>query len=105
MDEGRNPAEIEPDGPRRDGGTIRLRPIRPDDAPRLQAAFSRLSRDSIFFRFFAPLPMLTDERAAYFTTVDYDRRLAVVGVERDGEDERIGDVVRYDRSDDETAEI
>jgi RimJ/RimL family protein N-acetyltransferase len=105
MDEGRYPAEIEHDVPLRDGGTVHLRPIRPDDAPRLQAAFSRLSRDSIFFRFFSPLPVLTDERAAYFTTVDYDRRLAIVAVERDGEDERIIGVVRYDRSDDETAEL
>jgi RimJ/RimL family protein N-acetyltransferase len=99
------PGEIERDVPLRDGGSVHLRPIRPDDTARLQASFSRLSRDSIFFRFFSPLPVLTDERAAYFTTVDYDRRLAIVAVERDGEDERIIGVVRYDRSDDETAEL
>src|SRR3954449_11052192 len=115
MDEGRYPAEIEHDVPLRDGGTVHLRPIRPDDAPRLQAAFSRLSRDSIFFRFFSPLPVLTDERAAYFTTVDYDRRLAIVAVERaaagadgdgDGDgDEQIIGVIRYDRFGQDAAEF
>ena len=100
------PADLERDVPLRDGGTIHLRPIRPDDGRRLQAFHGRLSRDSIFFRFFSPLPILTDERAAYFTTVDYDRRLAIVAVERDenGAEQIVG-VVRYDRSDESSAEF
>jgi GNAT superfamily N-acetyltransferase len=117
------PADLERDVPLRDGGTIHLRPIKADDVKRLQAFHGRLSRDSIFFRFFSPLPILTDERAAYFTTVDYDHRLAIVAVERrsqgeqdgegeqhgedeqDREDEQIVGVVRYDRSDEDTAEF
>ena len=93
------PAELERDVPLADGGTVHVRPIRPDDAPRLQAFHGRLSRDSIFLRFFSLLPTLTDERASYFTTLDYDRRLAIVAVERDGADaEQIVGVVRYDRA-------
>lgn len=97
------PADLERDAPLRRGGIVHLRPIRPDDAPRLQAFHGRLSRDSIFMRFFSPLPVLTDERAAYFTTLDFDRRLAIVATEADGEDEQILGVARYDRIDDEWA--
>jgi GNAT superfamily N-acetyltransferase len=97
MGEGAYPADLERDVPLRDGGSIRLRPIRPDDVPRLQAFHGRLSRDSIFLRFFSPLPVLTDERAAYFATVDYDRRLAIVAVECQADEEQIVGVARYDR--------
>ena len=97
------PVDLERDAPLRDGGTVHLRPIRQDDAPRLQAFHGRLSRDSIFMRFFSPLPVLTDERAAYFTTIDYDRRFAIVATEGTGADELIVGVARYDRVDDEWA--
>ena len=97
------PLDLERDAPLRRGGTVHLRPIRPDDAFRLQAFHGRLSRDSIFMRFFSPLPVLTDERAAYFTTLDFDRRLAIVATETEGDDEQILGVARYDRIDDEWA--
>jgi RimJ/RimL family protein N-acetyltransferase len=97
------PVDLERDAPLRRGGSVHLRPIRPDDAPRLQAFHGRLSRDSIFMRFFSPLPVLTDERAAFFVTLDYDRRLAIVATEPDGDDEQIIGVARYDRIDDEWA--
>jgi GNAT superfamily N-acetyltransferase len=111
MVEGAYPVDLERVAHLRDGGTVRLRPIRPDDAPRLQAFHGRLSRDSIVMRFFSPLPVLSDERAAYFTTVDFDRRLAIVAVEpadaidRPGGDELIVGVARYDRVGDDRAEI
>jgi len=103
MVEGAYPAHLERDAPLRDGSTIHLRPIRSDDAPKLQQFHGRLSRGSIFMRFFSPLPVLTDERAAYFTTVDYDRRLAIVATEGTEADEQIVGVGRYDRIDDEWA--
>lgn len=94
----------------RGGDAVRLRPIRPDDIERLKALHGRLSRDSLFLRFFSPMPYLSDERAAYFTTVDYDRRLALVAVEpavdmADERDERIVGVARYDRTGDDEAEL
>jgi len=105
MGAGEYPADLERDVALRGGGTIHLRPIRQDDVGRLQAFHGRLSRDSIFFRFFSPLPALTDERAAYFTTVDFDRRLAIVAVEGKDADEQIVGVIRYDRSSDDAAEF
>lgn len=105
MGEGAYPADLESLATLRDGESLRLRPIRPDDTARLQALHGRLSRDSIFFRFFSPLPVLTDERAAYFTTLDYDRRLAIVAVEGEGDEEQIVGVIRYDRQGEDAAEF
>jgi RimJ/RimL family protein N-acetyltransferase len=105
MGEDAYPADLEAEVALRDGGTLRLRPIRPDDVGRLQAFHGRLSRDSIFFRFFSPLPVLTDERAAYFTTLDYDRRLAIVAVDGEADDEQIVGVIRYDRQGEDAAEL
>jgi GNAT superfamily N-acetyltransferase len=101
----RYPVELERTVTLRDGSTIGLRPIRSDDVGRLKAFHGRLSRDSIFFRFFSPLPVLTDARAAYFTTVDYDRRLALVATDGSGDAEVILGVARYDRVDEERAEV
>jgi GNAT superfamily N-acetyltransferase len=110
---GAYPVDLEQDVPLADGRIVHLRAIRADDVGRLQAFHGRLSRDSIFFRFFSPLPVLTDERAAYFTTLDYDQRLAIVAVERPAStaqhDGTLGDgaqaggeqiigVIRYDRA-------
>jgi RimJ/RimL family protein N-acetyltransferase len=103
------PAEIERDVTLAGGGQIHVRPIRPDDAPRLQALHSRLSRDSIFFRFFSPLPALSDARAAYFTAVDYQTRMAIVALDRPTDqpaaEEQIIGVCRYDLLNDTRAEI
>jgi GNAT superfamily N-acetyltransferase len=99
------PVDLDQEVPLRDGGTLHLRPIRPDDIARLIALHGRLSRDSIVMRFFSPMPVLTEERARYFTTLDFDRRLAIVAVEGTGADEQIVGVGRYDRSDETTAEF
>ncbi len=79
----------------RDGSTVRIRPIRPDDAHRLQAAFNRLSPESIRFRFLVPVKILSDPLAESLANVDYHTRMALVGTdERDGE-ECINAVARY----------
>ena len=110
MDAHAYPAELERVVSLRGGRSIRLRPVRPPDAGRLQALHGRLSRDTIYSRFFSHLPVLTDERATYFTTVDYIRRLAIVAVENaeredESADEQIVGVVRYDLQADGKAEM
>lgn len=76
-----------------DGGTAHVRPIRPDDADMLRSFYSRLSAESIYFRYFGPRPRLTDKDVVWFTNVDYDNRVALIAT--------IGTemvaVVRYDR--------
>ncbi|HEU5160714.1 MAG TPA: GNAT family N-acetyltransferase [Streptosporangiaceae bacterium] len=84
-----------------DGGTAHLRPIRPADAGLLRAFHSRLSPESIYYRFFSPRPRLTDREIEHFTTVDYHDRVAFICT--------IGDdmiaVVRYDKLDETRAEV
>jgi acetyltransferase len=80
-----------------DGEQVILRPIRPDDAPRLQALAPRLSSQTVRFRFFGVRRELYPEEAERLAAVDYRDRMAVVA-ERQGADgpEVIG-VARYDR--------
>ncbi|HKA03643.1 MAG TPA: hypothetical protein VKD67_04920, partial [Acidimicrobiales bacterium] len=58
-----------------DGGTVHVRPIRPDDADRLLAFHGRQSPESLYFRFFSPKPRLTDKEVEHFTTVDFRDRV------------------------------
>lgn len=87
------PAHWEADVVLSDGGTAHLRPIRPDDADLLRSFYSRLSEQSIYFRFFGPRPQLSDREIEWFTGVDYNDRVALIAT--------IGTemvaVVRYDR--------
>lgn len=76
-----------------DGGTMALRPIRPDDAERIVAFHERQSPESIYFRFFSPRPRLSERDLERFTRVDYIDRMAFVGLIGD---ELVG-VARYDR--------
>jgi len=95
------PAHWEADVVLRDGGTAHVRPIRPDDADRLRRFHSRLSEETIYFRFFSLLRELTDREIEHFTVVDYVDRVALIATV--GE-EMIG-VVRYERIDRSTAEV
>jgi len=62
----------------RSGSTLRLRPIRREDAAALLAFYARLSQDSLYFRFFSPTRV--DEAAASrFCDVDYENQFALVG--------------------------
>lgn len=71
----------------KDGSKVLLRPIRLDDAPRLQHAFLHLSPQTIYLRFLETARELSDERAKAFATVDYQDRMAFVGcVQEDGEE-------------------
>ncbi|MBN1149357.1 MAG: GNAT family N-acetyltransferase [Anaerolineales bacterium] len=70
----------------RDGTPVLMRPIRPDDAPRLQAAFTRLSPQTIYMRFLEIFRHLSDEQAHYFANVNYQSTMALVGeVQEDGQ--------------------
>ena len=54
------PGDWEADVVLNDGGTAHLRPIRPDDADRLRRFHSRLSQQTVYNRFFAYRPTLSD---------------------------------------------
>jgi len=76
----------------RDGRTVRIRPIRPDDLDAMMQMWSRLSMDTIRLRFFAPRRMERDQMR-HFTDVDYTDRFALVAARG----ERLIGVSRFDR--------
>ncbi|MFG6191450.1 GNAT family N-acetyltransferase [Nonomuraea sp. JJY05] len=99
--EARYPAHWEADVVLADGGTAHVRPIKPADADRLRSFYSRLSDESIYFRFFGPRPRLSDREVERFTNVDYVNRVALIatiGAEMVA-------VIRYDRTAPGEAEI
>jgi acetyl coenzyme A synthetase (ADP forming)-like protein len=87
--------EFSRDAVLRDGGSIRLRAIRPDDKSRLVDHFHRLGARSVYFRFFASKHRLTDEELCRFTELDFVNHVGLVATLREGGEERIIGVARY----------
>jgi GNAT superfamily N-acetyltransferase len=69
-----------------------VRPIRPDDGPRLVAFHHHLLPHSVYLRFFSFHPELSSHEVEHFTRVDYVNRLALVAESED----RLIAVGRYD---------
>jgi GNAT superfamily N-acetyltransferase len=88
----------------RDGTAVTLRPIRPEDAPRLQEAFTHLSADTIYMRLLGPLTALIDKQARELATVDYQTRMALVGVVQEQDEERVVALAHYVMADPGVAE-
>ena len=95
---GRYPTELETDVTLPTGRTMQLRPIRPDDAVKLDTFHHHLSSDSIYRRYFSLHPELSHEEVCHLTQVDYVDRLALV-IEDDAELVAVG---RYERYPDST---
>lgn len=83
----------------RDGGSIHVRAIRPDDKQRLVDHFGRLSARSVYYRFFSAKKMLSDDELRMFTDLDFKSRVALVATLGEADDERIIGVGRYARLD------
>src|SRR5688500_3534600 len=62
----------------KDGAQVHLRPIRPDDEPRLVDLYSRLSQDTRYQRFFSNMQRLPPDWAHFLANVDGKRRFALV---------------------------
>ena len=85
---GTDPAEAYPghweaDVVLRDGGVAHVRPVRPDDAPRIDRFHAAQSPESIYFRFFAPMPRISPADMRRFVHVDHVRRVGLVATVRD----------------------
>jgi len=76
------------------GAGVRLRPIRPDDAPGLIAFCGRLSPRTAYQRFFT-VRRLRPEDAVALATVDGHDRLAVVAARDIGQATELVGVARY----------
>ena len=79
-----------------DGTVVSYHAIAPENASALQRFHHRLSERSIYLRFFAAKPELSDREAGYFTNVDRINRFALVALDPEREGEIIG-VVSFDR--------
>jgi acyl-CoA synthetase (NDP forming)/RimJ/RimL family protein N-acetyltransferase len=63
-----------------DGGTVHVRPVRPDDRDRLVAFHGRLSPESIYYRYFSPKPRLSDKEVERAVNVDFRERVALIAL-------------------------
>ena len=90
----------------KNGESLRIRPIRPDDEPRLVALYDRLSRHTAYQRFFAVRRRLPDEWVHNFANVDYRRRLAIVAERETVAGTELVGVARYEPAEPEaTGEV
>ena len=97
------PAEYELDVVLRDGETVQVRPITSADGDLLVDFFERLGPESRYFRFFRVKQDLNPEEVKFFTSVDYEQRMALIVLNED----RMTAVGRYDidESDPTSAEV
>lgn len=81
----------------KDGSSLQIRTIRPDDEERLLALFYRLSPQTIYMRFRRPMGHMTREQVRPFCQVDYQDHFALAATAREGDGERIVGVGRFKR--------
>jgi len=74
-----------------EGLEIRIRPIKPEDAPLLLDLFDSLSLRSRYYRFFSPIHSLSHDLLVQLTQIDYDRHIALVALSTvDGDESMLG---------------
>jgi len=67
----------------RDGSSVLIRPIVPEDRELLRSGFEQLSQRSRYMRFQAPLARLSDEQLSYLTAVDHHDHEALLALDPD----------------------
>src|SRR5262249_29417916 len=87
------------------GERVRIRPIRPDDEPRLSELYDRSSHTTRYQRFFAGHRRLPPDCARCLANVDYDRRFALVVEDLEAPTTSVIGVARYEPTDDGVPEI
>lgn len=78
----------------RDGRTVLLRPIKPEDEPLWLEMFQNFSEESIRFRFFQIIKDTPHEVRVRYCNIDYEREIAIVAELNEGGRRRILGVVR-----------
>lgn len=78
----------------RDGRTVLLRSIKPEDEPLWLEMFRNFSNESIRYRFFRAIKETSQDMRVKYCNIDYDREIAIIAeLTEDGERKMIG-VVR-----------
>lgn len=78
----------------RDGRTVLLRPIKPEDEPMWLEMFQRFSEESIRYRFFQIISETPHEVRVRYCNIDYDREIAIVAELTENGQRKILGVVR-----------
>ena len=78
----------------KNGQSVLLRPIRPEDEPLEKEMFNLLSKETVYYRFFGYIPKLTHDLLIRFTHIDYDREMAIVAELNDNNKRQLIGVVR-----------
>jgi len=74
------PRELEETVTLANGASVRLRPIRPEDADLEREFVAALSPQTLYRRFMMPIKELSPQMIERFTQIDYDRELALVAL-------------------------
>ncbi len=91
----------------RNGRTVLLRPIKPEDEPMWLDMLRNASEETIRYRFFETMKVpLAHEFSARYTNIDYDREIAIVAeLEEDIQRKMLGAVRLFVEPDGKTGEI
>jgi RimJ/RimL family protein N-acetyltransferase len=75
----------------RDGRTIEIRALRPDDRQNMLAAIGRTSSQSLQRRFFVPKRGFSETELTFFMNIDFDNHVALVAqIDEDGRPSIVG---------------
>jgi len=69
----------------RDGRSIEIRALKPEDQTDLIAAVGRISAQSMYRRFFGAKRYFSDKEVDFFVNVDFANHVALVAVVREGD--------------------
>jgi acyl-CoA hydrolase/GNAT superfamily N-acetyltransferase len=76
---------------------VQLRAIKPSDVDEMRRFFYRLSDESKYLRFFAPIDAMPHEEMQEYVTVDHSHIISIVAIVGEPQDERIVAEARYIR--------
>jgi RimJ/RimL family protein N-acetyltransferase len=79
----------------RNGTRVTIRAVRPDDRPRIEAAFGKLDRESVYTRFFSYKSMLSPAELDRIEGMDFVREAMLVATVAGGDDEVVIGSARY----------
>lgn len=79
----------------RDGRSVEIRALRPDDETQMLAALSRTSQQSLYRRFFGVKKGFSEREKAFFLNVDFTGHVALVATIKQGDDTAIVGGARY----------
>jgi acetyltransferase len=100
------PRELNQEWTMRDGTRVLIRPIKPEDESMEKELFSRISKQTEYFRFFGYLGHVDHDMLTRFTQIDYDREIALIAkVVKDGKKSMAGVVRLVSDANNETAEF